>query len=96
MGEQVLVGQEDPVQPLGLDERAPGRDVVDERLGRVDEGDVGDVVERLGGVDAAIAAAQDDDGGRGSRCRSWRGSRSYRIGDDNSSRFEKQSDDWHG
>jgi hypothetical protein len=36
---------------------------VDERLGGVDERDVGDVVERLGGVDAAVAAADDDDGG---------------------------------
>ena len=63
VGEQVLVGIEDPLQPLGVDEGAPGGDVVDERVGGVDERDVGDVVERLGGVDAAVAAADDDDGG---------------------------------
>ncbi len=63
VGEQVLVGKEDPLQPRRLDERAPGGDVVDERLGGVHERDVGDVVERLGGVDAAVAAADDDDGG---------------------------------
>jgi HxlR-like helix-turn-helix protein len=51
----MLVRPEDPVQPLGLDERAPGGDVVDERLGGVHEGDVGDVTEGLGGVDAAVA-----------------------------------------
>jgi hypothetical protein len=36
---------------------------VDEGLGGVHEGDVGDVVEGLGGVHAAVAPAQDDDGG---------------------------------
>jgi len=46
VGEQVLVGEEDPVQPLWLDERAPRRDVVDECFGGVDERDVGDVVHR--------------------------------------------------
>jgi hypothetical protein len=63
VGEQVLVWIEDPVEPLGVDEGTPGGDVVDESLGRVDEHDVGDVVERLGGVDAAVAAADDEDGG---------------------------------
>jgi hypothetical protein len=61
VGEQALVGKEDPLQPRRFDEGAPGGDVVDERLGGVDERDVGDVVERLGDVDAAVA---DDDDGR--------------------------------
>jgi hypothetical protein len=70
MGEQVLVGIEAPLQPRRVDEGAPGGDVVDERLGGVDERDVGDVVERLGGVDAAVVAADDDDGGAcGGGCR---------------------------
>jgi hypothetical protein len=72
VGEQVLVGKEDPLQPLRLDEGAPGGDVVDERVGGVDERDVGDVVERLGGVDAAVAAADDDDG------RAWGGGVGHR------------------
>jgi hypothetical protein len=56
----VLVGKEDPLQPFGLDERAPRRNVVDECFCGVDERDVGDVVQCLGGVDPAVAAADDD------------------------------------
>jgi hypothetical protein len=36
---------------------------VDESLGGVHERHVGDVVKRLGGVDAAVATTKDDDGG---------------------------------
>jgi len=60
--EQVLVGQEDAVEPLGVDERAPGGDVVHERLGGVNERYVSDVVECLGGVDAAVTPTDDNDG----------------------------------
>ena len=61
--QQVCVGEEDPVQPLGLDQRAPRGHVVDESLLRIYQSDIGDVVESLGGVDAAIAATDDEDGG---------------------------------
>jgi hypothetical protein len=48
VGEQVLVGIEDPLQPRRVDEGAPGGDVVDERLGGVNEGDVGDAIGAAG------------------------------------------------
>ena len=52
-------------QPGRIDEDAEGRDVVGERLLRVDEDDVGVGVETLGDVDAGVAAADHDDGGTG-------------------------------
>jgi len=61
--EQVLVRQKDPVEPLRFDEGAPGGDVVDECFSGIDERHVGDVVQCLGGVDSAVAAANDDDRG---------------------------------
>src|SRR5260221_490941 len=63
MGGQGPVGKEAPRQPLRLDERPPGGDVMHERLGRIDERDVGHAVQRLGDGDAAVAAADDYDRG---------------------------------
>ena len=55
--EQVVVGQKDPAQPFGVDERPQRGDVVDERVARFNEDDVGELVDRLRGGRAAVAAA---------------------------------------
>jgi hypothetical protein len=65
-GEQPVVGKVDPRQPGRVDQGAEGGDVVHERVLRLHEHDVGDVVERLRRVDAAVASS-DDYGGRPGR-----------------------------
>jgi hypothetical protein len=67
VAQQPRVGEEDPLEPLRLDQRAPGGDVVHERVLRFDQRDVGDVVKAAGDGDAAVAAADHGDGGAGGR-----------------------------
>ena len=63
--QQAVVRVERARQPRRVGEDAEGGDVVCERLLRVDEDDVGVVVEALGDVDAGVAAADHHDGGAG-------------------------------
>jgi hypothetical protein len=56
--QEAVVREEDAVQPLRLDQRAPGRDVVQERVGRVDERHVRDANEGFGDLVAAVEGWQ--------------------------------------
>ena len=60
--EQTVVGEEDPLEPLRLDQRAERRDVVDESIAPLHERHVRELVQRLRGARAAIAAADHHDG----------------------------------
>ena len=61
-GEQPVVREEQPVRPGRVDETTQGGHVVDEPVPGFDEDDVGQVVQHLGGEDAAVPAPDDGHG----------------------------------
>ena len=61
VGEELVVGQEDLLRPVTVDRSAQRRGVADEGVLLLHEGDLGDVVEGLGGSDATVSTADDGD-----------------------------------
>ena len=61
VGEQLVVGQEDPGQPGRLDQGSQRCDIVHESVFGLNQGDLGVVVERAGDRYAAIATPDDHD-----------------------------------
>ena len=61
VGEELVVGQEDLLRPVTVDRSAQRRGVADEGVLLLHEGDLGDVVEGLGGGDATVSTADDGD-----------------------------------
>ena len=79
-GQQVVVGQEDPLGPFAVDGGAQRGGVVDEGVLLLDEGDLGDIVKSLGGDDAAVPSSDNGDARHvcpsdsqySQRCSQWR------------------------